>query len=102
MTKKKNTIIVLLLLCTNICLAEGQAGLAQFLGFIQFLVVCFWIFTFTMIGGVILKLILQKNKLLIKNQTSKAFFISFLITILATLVFSGDDLYSLYRILNLK
>jgi hypothetical protein len=85
MIKKKISIIVLFLLYTSTCLAEGQYGLARFMNFIQLLFICFWIFTFTMIGGAIVKFVLQKNKLLIKNQTFKAFSISFVITILAML-----------------
>jgi len=87
---KKSVIILTLLILFNAnCYAEGQAGLGQFINFIQLLFICFWIFTFTIIGGTIVKFILQKNKLLIKNQTLKAFFISFLITILAMLFFDA-------------
>lgn len=83
---KKSVIILALLILFNLnCYAEGQAGLAQFINFIQLLFICFWIITFTMIGGAIVKFVLQKNKLLIKNQTFKAFSISFVITILAML-----------------
>ncbi|MFD1601221.1 hypothetical protein ACFSJW_22745 [Flavobacterium artemisiae] len=83
---KKSVIILALLFLFNVsCYAEGQAGLGQFINAIQLLFICFWIFTFTIIGGAIVKFILQKNKLLIKNQTFKAFSISFVVTILAML-----------------
>lgn len=97
MIKKKIAIIALLLLFTSTCLAEGQYGLARFINSIQLLFICFWIFTLTMIGGVIVKFILQKNKLLVKNQTCKAFSISFVITILAILIFGDGFLFSLWN-----
>lgn len=97
MAKKRILIIALLLSCTSICFAEGQYGLGQFLNFIQFLINSFWILAFTMFGGIIVKFILQKNKLLIKNQTLKAFSIAFLITIAAMLIFGEGFLFSLWN-----
>ncbi|MDP5198032.1 hypothetical protein Q9Q97_00455 [Flavobacterium sp. DG2-3] len=97
MAKKRIALIVLLFSYTSICFAEGQYGLARFMNFIQLLFICFWILAFTMFGGIIVKFILQKNKLFIKNQTLKAFSIAFLITIAAMLIFGDDFLFSLWN-----
>ena len=79
------------------CLAEGQYGLARFVTFIHILFLCLSIFIYTMIGGIIIKFILLKSNLLVKNQTRKAFTISFLIAILATIFFEDDFIYYLWN-----
>ncbi|MNL05535.1 hypothetical protein D3C87_1261400 [compost metagenome] len=93
MLKKRITAIALLFLYSSNCLAEGQYGLARFVTFIHILFLCLSIFIYTMIGGIIIKFILLKSNLLVKNQTRNAFAISLLIAILATLFF-GDGFIS--------
>ncbi|WP_129746560.1 hypothetical protein [Flavobacterium anhuiense] len=88
--KRRIATIALLFLYSSNCLAEGQYGLARFVMFIHIIFLCLSIIVFTMIGGVVIKFILQKSNLLIKNQTRKAFCISLLIAILVVLLF-GDD-----------
>ena len=97
MVKKRITAIALLFLYSINCLAEGQYGLARFITFIQFIFLCLSIFIYTMIGGIIIKFILQKSNLLVKNQTRKAFSISLLIAILAAVFFEVDFIYYLWN-----
>jgi len=97
MVKDKNIIIACLFLNTSICLAEGQYGLARFVMFIHIIFLCLSIFIYTMIGGIIIKFILQKSNLLVKNQTRKAYSISLLIAILATMLFKDDFIYYLWN-----
>ncbi|MFC0075619.1 hypothetical protein ACFFLS_01090 [Flavobacterium procerum] len=97
MPKKRITAIALLFLYSSNCLAEGQYGLARFLTLIHILFLCLSILTYTIIGGAILKFILLKSNLLVKNQTRKAFIISFSITILAVIFFEDDFIYYLWH-----
>ena len=97
MVKKRIMAIALLFLYSSNCLAEGQYGLARFITFIHILFLCLFIFICTMIGGIIIKFILQKSNLLVKNQTYKAFSISLLIVILATMLFENDFIFYLWN-----
>ncbi|HEX8014185.1 MAG TPA: hypothetical protein VF465_03045 [Flavobacterium sp.] len=97
MIKKKFIAIPLVFLYCNNCLAEGQYGLARFMMFIQIIFLCLSIFIYTLIGGAIIKLILQKSNLLVKNQTYKAFSISLLIAILATMLVEDDFISYLWN-----
>ena len=97
MLKKRITAILLLFLHSSNCLAEGQYGLARFITFIHIIFLCLSIFIYTMIGGIIIKFILQKTNLLVKNQTRKAFSISLLTAILATMFFEDDFVYYLWN-----
>jgi hypothetical protein len=91
------TIIIFLFLLSTNCLAEGQYGLARFITFIHFMFLCLSIFIYTMIGGIIIKFILQKSNLLVKNQTRRAFSISLLIAILFAVFFEDDFIYYLWN-----
>jgi hypothetical protein len=75
------------------CYAEGQDGIA-----LLYKIYYIWAFMcisiYTIFGGIIIKLILHKSNLLLKNQTLKAFSISFILAILASLIF-GDKFLSL-------
>ena len=97
MIKKGTIAIAILFLYSSNCFAEGQYGLARFLTFVYFTEICLCIFIYAMIGGIIIKFILQKSNLLIKNQTYKAFSISLLITILATIIFGDDFIFYLWN-----
>lgn len=97
MIKKGTIAIAILFLYSSNCFAEGQYGLARFLTFVYFTKICLCIFIYAMIGGIIIKFILQKSNLLIKNQTYKAFSISLLITILATIIFGDDFIFYLWN-----
>jgi hypothetical protein len=97
MLNKRITAILLLFLYSSNCLAEGQYGLAQFITLIHIIFLCLSIFIYTMIGGIIIKFILQKSNLLVKNQTRKAFSISLLIAIIATMFFEDDFMYYLWN-----
>jgi hypothetical protein len=97
MLKKRITAIALLFLYNSNCLAEGQYGLARFITFIHVLFFCLSVFIYTMIGGIIIKFILQKSNLLVKNQTRKAFCISLVIAILTALFFEDDFIFYLWN-----
>lgn len=97
MVKKRIMAIALLYLYSSNCLAEGQYGLARFVSFIHILFLCLSIFIYTMIGGIIIKFILQKSNLLVENQTRNAFAISLLIAILFAVFFEDDFIYYLWN-----
>ena len=91
------TIITILIFSLN-CYAEGQEGLQEIYNIGYFFGVFLFFSIHTIIGGMIIKLVLQKKNLLINNQTLKAFSISFLISIFATIIFGDNFIFLLWNL----
>ncbi len=92
MIKKVFIAISFIFICSFNCYAEGQDGI-KFLYNIYYIWAFMCIFICALFGGIILKLIFHKSNLLLKNQMLIAFSISFILTILAYLIF-GDAFLS--------
>jgi len=71
------------------CYAEGQDGIASIFNIVYYIWAFMCISIYAIFGGIIIKLILYKSNLLVENQTLKAFSISFILAIIAALIF-GD------------
>lgn len=72
------------------CYAEGQEGVAEIFNTVHTLWALMCISIYGIIGGIIIKLILLKLKILVKNQTRIAFSFSFLLAIIAYFII-GDN-----------
>ena len=95
---KKIYIAVLTIFIFSInCYAEGQDGADTIITFGYYMWAFMCISLYVIIGGIIIKLILFKTKLLLKNQTLKAFSISFLITVLAAIIFGADFTFLIWH-----
>lgn len=86
MKKYSCALIAIFILNTN-CYAEGQDGITAILSLGYYIWALMCISLYTIIGGIVLKLFLLKFKLLVKNQTLKAFSISLFITIFLSVIY---------------
>lgn len=89
MIKKTNIALYFIFIFAFNCYAEGQDGIISIFNIAYFIWAFMCISIYTIFGGIIIKLILHKSNLLLKNQTLKAFSIAFILAILASLIF-GD------------
>lgn len=89
MIKKASIAFSLIFIFTFNCYAEGQDGITSIFNIVYFIWAFMCISIYAIFGGIIIKLILYKSNLLLKNQTLKAFSISFILATLASLLF-GD------------
>lgn len=81
------------------CYAEGQDGITELYNIAHFIWAFMCISIYAIFGGIIIKLILHKSHLLLKNQTLKAFSISFILAVLASLIFGDAFLYFVWNCL---
>lgn len=81
------------------CFAEGQDGIATLFNIAHFIWAFMCISIYAIFWGIIIKLILYKSNLLLKNQTLKAFSISFILATFASLIFGDDFLYFVWNCL---
>lgn len=79
------------------CHAEGQDGVAEIFNMAHHIWAFMCISIVAIFGGLIIKLILYKSNLLLKNQTLKAFSISLILTLLTSLIFGDDFLNSVWN-----
>jgi hypothetical protein len=99
MIKKVFLIISFISIFSFNCYAEGQDGIASLFNIVYYIWAFMCISIYAIIGGIIIKLILYKSNLLLENQTLKAFSISFLLAILASLIFGEGFLYFVWNCL---
>jgi hypothetical protein len=97
MIKKVSIIISFIFIFNFSCYAEGQDGMATLYTSAHFIWAFLCISIYAIIGGFVLKLIFYKSKLLVKNQTLKAFSISFLIAVLTTMIIGDPFLYFIWH-----
>lgn len=99
MIKRVSLAILAIFIFSLNCYAEGQEGLQDIYNIGYFFGVFLFLFLYTIIGGLIIKLVLRKNNLLINNQTFKAFSISFLISSFAAIIFGDDFIFLFWNLL---
>ena len=97
MIKKTSIAISLIFIFTFNCYAEGQDGIATLFNIAHFIWAFMCISIYAIFGGIIIKLVLYKSNLLLKNQTLKAFSISFILASLASLIFGDAFLYFVWN-----
>ncbi|MFD1601222.1 hypothetical protein ACFSJW_22750 [Flavobacterium artemisiae] len=97
MIKKTILIPVFVILCSINCHAEGQDGISEIFNIGYTILYWACIFTYTLIGGVIIKLILKNLDLLPNGQMLKAFLISFVMTILFVAIFGKDFTFFIWN-----
>ncbi len=99
MIKKVIIAICFIFIFNFSCYAEGQDGITTLFNFAHFIWALMCISLYTIFGGIIIKLILLKSNLLLENQTLKAFSISFILSILASIIFGDAFLYFVWNYL---
>ena len=99
MTKKIFLAIALIFILSFNCYAEGQSGIETIYNIGHFVWAFMCISIYTLFGGLLIKLILYKSNLFYKNQTLKAFFISFTLSILASLIYGNEFFYFLWNLI---
>ena len=88
--KFKNLLYLFIFLLTTNCYAEGQSGLGTFIFLIYLVCVCLY----TLIGGIILKIIFQLLNFK-ENQTRNAFLTAFIFSVLLAFILESDFIFFL-------
>lgn len=103
--KERSSLLFLtfLILCCNQSFAEGQDGIANIINNAVNLGYWFMTFTnvlvYTVIGGLLIKVLFLKDNLKIENRNLKSFSISLLISVLLTIIFQDKFTFLIYNAL---
>lgn len=96
MIKKTSITLITIFIFSVNCYAEGQDGIDSIISLGYYIWAFMCISLYTIIGGIIIKLFLLKFKLLVKNQTLKAFSISLIITLFLSVIFGKAFIFLIW------
>lgn len=99
MNKKSTLAIIVIFLFSFNCYAEGQDGVNTIVLTFYYILALIGFMINTFIEVLLIKLFLRKFNLLLKNQTHKAFYISVLISIFASIIFGDHFIFLIWNAL---